>query len=94
MWFTYRVQDIPDTQRQVPGDRVADRRGGRLPGARPAQPSAVPTQKVLTFTSCNPRYSAAQRIVVHALLAQQQTEAAGLPPGRSPAIGGSCRGAG
>jgi hypothetical protein len=34
---------------------------------------------VLTFTSCNPRYSAAQRIVVHALLTDTMPKAEGLP---------------
>jgi sortase A len=35
---------------------------------------------VLTFTSCNPRYSAAQRIVVHALLSDSMPKREGLPP--------------
>jgi sortase A len=40
----------------------------------------APTERVLTFTSCNPRYSAAQRIVVHALLTASQPKSAGPPP--------------
>jgi hypothetical protein len=34
---------------------------------------------VLTFTSCNPRYSTAQRIVIHALLTNSMPKSAGLP---------------
>jgi hypothetical protein len=41
--------------------------------------------KLLTFTSCNPRYSAAQRIVVHALLVQALAKGPGVIP---PALGG------
>ena len=53
--------------------------------AVPDQPDAsLPaTLKVLTFTSCNPRYSAAQRIVIHALLTGSQPKSAGLPPALS-----------
>jgi len=42
-------------------------------------PSLAPTQRELTFTSCNPRYSAAQRIVIHALLTDSIPKSAGLP---------------
>jgi sortase A len=79
-WFTYRVENIPRTRARhqeivAPSD-VA------VAYAVPDQPnaSAVPTQRVLTFTSCNPRYSAAQRIVVHAVLSQHQPKSRGLPP--------------
>ena len=36
----------------------------------PDEPGAEPDQPVLTLTSCHPRYSAAQRYVVHAELAE------------------------
>jgi sortase A len=80
MWFTYRVQDIPGTSARhqeivSPSDIAVSYPVPDQPNA-----SAVPTQRVLTFTSCNPRYSAAQRIVVHALLSQRQPKSAGLPP--------------
>ena len=35
----------------------------------PGKPGVVPTQHLLTFTTCNPRYSASQRLIVHGLLA-------------------------
>jgi sortase A len=79
-WFTYRVQNIPHTAAKgqeivAPTDIAV-----AYPVPDQADPSLQPTQSVLTFTSCNPRYSAAQRIVVHALLAQQQPKADGPPP--------------
>jgi sortase A len=79
-WLTYTVEDIPGTaaryQEIVSPDDIS------VSYAVPDQPNAdaVPTEKVLTFTSCNPRYSAAQRIVIHALLTGSQPRSAGLPP--------------
>jgi sortase A len=84
-WFTYTVENIPHTNARYqeivsPGDI-------QVAYPVPDQPnlSAVPTQKVLTFTSCNPRYSASQRIVVHALLTNTTTKRPGVVP---PALAG------
>jgi sortase A len=82
-WLTYTVENIPGTtahyQEIVSPDDIS------VSYAVPDQPNAdaVPTEKVLTFTSCNPRYSAAQRIVIHALLTASQQRSAGLPPALS-----------
>ncbi|HVU61326.1 MAG TPA: class E sortase [Mycobacteriales bacterium] len=79
-WLTYTVENIPGTtakyQEIVSPDDIA------VSYPVPDQPDAqaTPTEKVLTFTSCNPRYSAAQRIVIHALLTDSQPRSAGLPP--------------
>jgi sortase A len=79
-WFTYRVQNIPGTsahfQEVVSPDDIS------VAYPVPDQPNAakVPTQRVLTFTSCDPRYSAAQRIVIHALLQSALPTADGPPP--------------
>lgn len=89
-WLTYTVENIPGTaarfQEIVSPDDIS------VSYPVPDQPNvdAVPTEKVLTFTSCNPRYSAAQRIVVHALLTGSQLRSAGLPPALSDdtAVGG------
>jgi sortase A len=79
-WFTYRVQNIPHTRATYqeivsPSDLAV-----AYPVPDQPDPTRVPVQRVLTFTSCNPRYSAAQRIVVHALLASSQPRVLGLPP--------------
>ncbi len=79
-WFTYTVENIPGTaakhQEIVSPNDIA------VSYPVPDQPDQAlkATEKVLTFTSCNPRYSAAQRIVVHALLTNVTAKSAGLPP--------------
>lgn len=45
----------------------------------PGQPGVPPVRSVMTLTSCHPRYSAAERYVVHAALSATYTRAAGLP---------------
>ncbi|MEO7423068.1 MAG: class E sortase [Ornithinibacter sp.] len=45
----------------------------------PGKPGARPVVAVMTMTSCNPRYSAAQRYVVHAALKATYSRAEGLP---------------
>jgi sortase A len=79
-WFTYRVQNIPHSRARY--QEIVAPTDLSVAYAVPDQPdpTAAPTQRVLTFTSCNPRYSAEQRIVVHALLGSSQPRALGLPP--------------
>jgi sortase A len=78
-WLTYTVQNIPGTAARY--QEIVSPSDIAVAYAVPDQPDAslAPTQRVLTFTSCNPRYSAAQRIVVHALLTDSQPKSAGLP---------------
>lgn len=45
----------------------------------PGQPGAAASEAVLTLTSCHPRYSAAERYVVHAVLTGSYSRDAGLP---------------
>lgn len=45
----------------------------------PGRPNAKPTEAVMTMTSCNPKFSAAQRYVVHASLVKAYTRAEGIP---------------
>lgn len=88
MWFTYRVQNIPGTP--ALHQEIVSPSDVSVAYAVPDQPdpSKVPTLPVLTFTSCNPRYSAAQRIVVHAVLEQARPRSAGLPPALANITGG------
>ena len=44
----------------------------------PDQPGAKPTKKLLTFTTCNPKYSARQRLIVFAQLVET-TAKPGVP---------------
>jgi sortase A len=79
-WFTYRVQNIPGTTARHQEIVSPSAVSVAYPVPDQPNPAAVPTLAVLTLTSCNPRYSASQRIVVHALLSEQQPRQDGLPP--------------
>lgn len=73
-YFTYRVT----THRVVdPGDVAVTLPVPDRPGARPAR-------RLLTLTTCNPKYSAATRLVVHAELADTTTKSTGPPPALEP----------
>jgi sortase A len=80
MWFTYTVENIPGTAAKYQEIVSPTDFAVTYPVPDQPNPNAAPTQRVLTFTSCNPRYSASQRIVVHALLTGHQLKSAGLPP--------------
>lgn len=43
----------------------------------PNQPGATPTRKLLTFTTCDPKYSASHRLIIRAVLAQQEPTSVG-----------------
>jgi sortase A len=80
MWFTYTVENIPNTAAKYQEIVSPTDFAVTYPVPDQPDPGAAPTQRVLTFTSCNPRYSASQRIVVHALLTGHQLKSTGLPP--------------
>ena len=82
-WFTYRVGDIPGTSARY--QEIVRPTDVSVAYPVPDQPESriTPTLSVLTLTSCNPRYSAAQRIVVHALLTSSRPNVTGAPPGSS-----------
>jgi sortase A len=80
MWFTYTVEDIPRTSAKYQEIVSPTDFPVTYPVPDQSDPTLPATQRVLTFTSCNPRYSASQRIVVHALLTEHKRKSAGLPP--------------
>jgi sortase A len=57
----------------------------------PDQPGAKPAEAWLTMTACHPKYSAAQRYIVHAKLVQVYPRDAGLPEGTLAVPGGDAR---
>jgi sortase A len=84
-WFVYRVLGDPDT-----GDYATDPSG--IPGQQIVAPTDVaviapvpgaagvaPTASYLTLTTCHPKYSARQRLIVHAVL-----EGAGISKADAP----------
>ena len=89
MWFTYRVEDAPQSKGypHVPYQEIVNPTDVAVSYPVPDQsdPNAKPSLKMLTFTTCNPRYSAAQRLVVHAVLVQALKQGPGVVP---PALAG------
>ena len=87
-WLVYRVQDIPAGHGypRIPYQEIVDPSDVKVAYAVPDQPDPLkkPTLRLLTFTSCNPKYSAAQRIVVHAELVSNQPKSAGPPAALAP----------
>jgi sortase A len=45
----------------------------------PDHPGRTPTAAMLTFTTCNPKYSARQRLIVHGRLVDRQPKTEGAP---------------
>jgi sortase A len=69
-WFTYRVT----SEQIVPPAAV------EVTYPVPGHLGQAPTQKLLTLTTCNPKYSARQRLIVHAVLDTALPKSAGTPP--------------
>jgi sortase A len=69
-WYTYRV-----TSEQVVSPSAVE-----VTYAVPGNKTAIPTKKLLTLTTCNPKYSAKQRLIVHALFDSALPKSLGDPP--------------
>ena len=72
-WLTYRVLGDPATGEfdgdasGIPGRRIVSPGDVDVIAATPGGPTtAAPSDAYLTLTTCHPKYSAAQRLVVHA----------------------------
>ncbi|MGI8536463.1 MAG: class E sortase [Mycobacteriales bacterium] len=69
MWFTY----------QVTGSQIVSPTAVEVTYPVPGDPTATPTERLLTMTTCNPKYSAKQRLIVSAELTASDAKSAGLP---------------
>lgn len=69
-WFTYRTT----------GSSVVAPTAVEVTLPVPARPGAVPTERLLTLTTCTPKYSARQRLVVSAVFDGALTKAGGARP--------------
>jgi sortase A len=81
-WFTYRVLADGQDPDGVPGRQIVtpDRVDVIAPTPGGAA-DAAPTGSYLTLTTCHPRYSARQRLVVHAVLDGPGVTRADAPDG-------------
>lgn len=67
-WFVYRVLDDADPS-GIPGMHVVSPTAVEVVSPTPnAAAGAAPTGSYLTLTTCHPRYSARQRLIIHARL--------------------------
>ncbi len=67
-WFVYQITDVHIV---APTD-VA------VIAAVPGQPAAVPQQRLITLTTCSPRWASYARLILHGVLVR--TSAPGQPP--------------
>lgn len=68
-WLTYRIT----------GSQVVAPTASEVTLPVPGDPTAVPTRRLLTMTTCNPKYSARQRLIVSAELTASDLKSAGEP---------------
>jgi sortase A len=75
-WYVYRVMgapgdaDAPDPQYyDVPGREIVAPSDGAVADPVPDHPGTPPTRALLTMTTCTPKFTAENRMVVHAMLA-------------------------
>ena len=75
-WFTYAVRADPVVVASTATGVIAP-----VPDAsRSGEAPAVPGERLLTLTTCHPRWSSEQRMIVHASLVEQRPHADGSPP--------------
>jgi sortase A len=75
-WFVYRVKGHPagsDPQRSpdadgIPGRQIVDPSDGAVLLPVPNHPGARPTEQLMTMTTCHPKFTATQRMIVYAAL--------------------------
>lgn len=73
-WFVYRMLEDPATGDSdgdvaaIPGREIVDPGAIEVVAPVPGEPGAVPTRSLLTLTTCHPKFSAAQRLIIHAEL--------------------------
>ena len=91
-WFTYTVLGDPATgdfadPSGIPGQQVVSPEEVDVIAATPNAADVPPSRAYLTLTTCHPRYSARQRLIIHAELTDAQSKAA-APDGPAALLGG------
>ena len=74
-WYVYRVLGnarsgalSAKNSQGVPGREIVDPSATGVVAPVPDHPGERPTKAYMTMTTCNPKYSASQRMVIHSLL--------------------------
>ena len=68
-WFTYRVT----------GSEIVSPDAVEVTYPVPGDPTATPTKRLLTMTTCHPKYSAKQRLIIFSELESADPKSAGRP---------------
>jgi len=94
-WFTYRVLGNPETgdfgsdPSGIPGQQIVSPADIQVINQTPnASADAPPSGSYLTLTTCHPRFSARQRLIVHAVLDGTGVPRADAPNGPPALTGG------
>jgi sortase A len=96
-WFTYRVLGDPATgdfdtdPSGIPGQEVVLPTDVDVIAATPDAAGSAPSGQYLTLTTCHPKFSARQRLVIHAVLDGTPVPKASAPDG-PPALTGAQEG--
>ncbi len=69
MWFTY----------QVTGSKIVAPTAVEVTLPVPGNATAIPTKRLLTMTTCNPKYSAKQRLIVSAEMVSAEPKGGAAP---------------
>lgn len=95
-WYVYRVignpqtGDFGDPAYPTEGQLITDPGHYQVIMPVPDQPDATPTQKLLTLTTCHPKFSAAERLIIHGYLEGEPLPKSQYPePGDVPALTGA-----
>jgi sortase A len=85
-WFTYRVLGDPATgdfadPSGIPGQHIVSPEQVEVIAPTPGAADAPPSGAYLTLTTCHPKYSARQRLIVHAELDGAPVSKAEAPDG-------------
>lgn len=86
-WYTYKVLGNPttgsftsDTIDGIPGQEIVDPSEVKVVAPVPDHVGATPSRAMITLTTCNPKFSASQRMIIHGILSgRPRPRSAGLP---------------
>lgn len=69
-WYVYRMlaESGADDAEGIPGREIVDPGAIDVVDPVPGAPGAEPTRSLLTLTTCHPKFSASQRMIIHAEL--------------------------
>jgi sortase A len=79
-WYVYRVKGAPGNIASigndgVPGREIVSPSDGGVIAPVPNGPGRLASEKLMTMTTCHPKFTATQRMVVHAVLQPKLTVA-------------------